>query len=274
MNPLWSVSASLFLSVSYVASLYIWRSKYDRDHPETIKRRFVSAFGTLWLSPAVVYLLADERIMSRGLWAAIGVRSEGLLAAATLPLLLTAALFLGPLAVMATSRTHLHLYLNWRAGLSNLIWWRNHVVAPLTEELTFRACMLPVLLGAFSWRNAVVLSPLFFGVAHLHHMAERVRQGQDFRTAAFVSLFQMVYTTVFGAYSAFLFLRTGHLVAPVVVHGFCNYMGFPDFGEVGNRPKREALALGASYVGGVVVFSQLLMPLTDPAIYQNVLYSQ
>ena len=35
----------------------------------------------------------------------------------------------------------------WRQSLRDWIWWRNHVVAPFSEEFTFRACMVPVLLG-------------------------------------------------------------------------------------------------------------------------------
>ena len=62
--------------------------------------------------------------------------------------------------------------------------------------------------------------------------------GAEWKQALFVSVFQMHYTTLFGMYSAFLFLRTGHLAAPVVVHGFCNFMGFPDFVELWNhKPK-------------------------------------
>jgi prenyl protein peptidase len=64
------------------------------------------------------------------------------------------------------------------------------VVAPFTEEYTFRACMLPILLGYYSPVGAVVVSPLFFGIAHLHHMIERIRKGQDVQTAILISLFQ------------------------------------------------------------------------------------
>ena len=46
------------------------------------------------------------------------------------------------------------------------------------------------------------------------------------------SLFQFAYTTIFGMYSAFLFIKTGHFAAPFIVHAYCNFMGFPDFMEV------------------------------------------
>lgn len=48
------------------------------------------------------------------------------------------------------------------------------------------------------------------------------------------SLFQFGYTTLFGAYAIFLYLRTGSLLAVILVHAFCNWMGLPRFwGRVG-----------------------------------------
>ena len=38
--------------------------------------------------------------------------------------------------------------------------------------------MLPVLLGWYTGLRAILVSPLFFGVAHFHHMVERIRKGQ------------------------------------------------------------------------------------------------
>jgi hypothetical protein len=40
----------------FVGSLYIWNNdtRHDRDHPETIKRRFISAFITCILSTILV----------------------------------------------------------------------------------------------------------------------------------------------------------------------------------------------------------------------------
>lgn len=272
------VGAAFSLALSYVLSLYVWRSEHDRDHPSTIKRRFISALGMTVVSPVFAVAFGSPSLLSRhGAAAAIGLRSEGLVAACCYPLALTAVLFLGPLSLLLGSRATLHVLVRpyyWRRGLTDLIWWRNHVVAPFTEEFTFRACMLPILLGYYPPGTAMVVSPLFFGVAHLHHMIERTRKGQGLVSAALISGFQMVYTTVFGVYSSFLFLRTGHLMAPVVVHGFCNYMGFPDPSEVTSRETAtERYVFSALYLAGVAGFGLLLFPLTDPAMYQNKIYS-
>lgn len=52
----------------------------------------------------------------------------------------------------------------WLNNCRNLLWLRNHVVAPLSEEFTFRACMLPLLLQTFTPMTSVFITPLFFGV--------------------------------------------------------------------------------------------------------------
>ena len=38
----------------------------------------------------------------------------------------------------------------WRRSIRDWKWWRNHVVAPFSEEFTFRACMLPMLLRHYT----------------------------------------------------------------------------------------------------------------------------
>ncbi|XP_023933537.1 CAAX prenyl protease 2-like [Lingula anatina] len=158
--------------------------------------------------------------------------------------------------------------------MKNLIWLRNHVVAPFSEEFIFRACMIPLLIPSVGAGTAVFLAPLFFGVAHFHHMVERVRNKHaDLKTAFLQSLFQFSYTTVFGAYSAFLFIRTGSLVAPVVAHAFCNHMGFPDIGMVFQYPPPQRYKIMANFVIGLVLWCFLLYPLTHPPLFSNIAYN-
>ncbi|KAL4593591.1 CAAX prenyl protease 2 [Arapaima gigas] len=63
----------------------------------------------------------------------------------------------------------------WRLCMNDMQWLRNQVVAPLTEELVFRACMLPMLVPCTGPTAAVFICPLFFGVAHFHHVIEQLR---------------------------------------------------------------------------------------------------
>ena len=54
-----------FAGFAYVGSIYIWRSEFDRDHPETIKRRFVSAFFTSCLCPPLVYIFGNAKLLGK-----------------------------------------------------------------------------------------------------------------------------------------------------------------------------------------------------------------
>lgn len=75
----------------------------------------------------------------------------------------------------------------WFGSVRTIIWWRNLVVAPLAEEWTFRACMLPLLLQCFTPTTAIFICPLFFGVAHFHHVVDRVKAGMNLKHALFIS---------------------------------------------------------------------------------------
>ena len=80
---------------------------------------------------------------------------------------------------------------------------------------------------------------------------------------------QFLYTSLYGAYSVFLFLRTGHVIAPVVAHSVCNHMGFPNFGDIFLYRKRTQALLWAAFVVGLASWVYLLYPLTDPKLYGN-----
>ncbi|XP_028851588.1 CAAX prenyl protease 2 [Denticeps clupeoides] len=271
-----SVLCCLLLACSYVGSLYVWRSDLPRDHPAVIKRRFTSVLIVSALSPVFVWTWKESTGIRPGpsLLALMGIRLEGLVPAVILPLVLTMVLFLGPLFQLALDcpwgfidgvRVAVDPCF-WALCLSDMRWLRNQVVAPLTEELVFRACMLPMLVPCAGPSAAIFTCPLFFGVAHFHHVIELLRFRQGTVSGIFLSaVFQFSYTAVFGAYTAFIFIRTGHLVGPVLCHSFCNYMGFPALSAALDHPQR--LTLLSFYLLGVLLFLLLLFPMTDPLFY-------
>lgn len=77
--------------------------------------------------------------------------------------------------------------------------------------------------------RTILVSPLVFGLAHVHHLYEfRVTHpGVPLAAALLRSLFQLGYTTLFGAYATLVFLRSGSLLAVFAVHVLCNCMGLP-----------------------------------------------
>ena len=143
---------------------------------------------------------------------------------------------------------------------------RNLVIAPLTEEIVFRACMVPVLESALgessstaassAWRVPLT-APLFFGVAHVHHAVLKIRQGnQPLAGVLLGTALQFAYTSLFGAYVSYAYSRTRSLAAVTVCHALCNGMGLPNVSFLSSRsplyPYRIGLA--AALVAGMVGF--------------------
>lgn len=148
---------------------------------------------------------------------------------------------------------------------------RNLFIAPISEEVIFRACIIAPLLSShknnkgqsLSPRQICWIAPLFFGVAHLHHFYEQYRQlPQLERTKQAMLqlivglLFQFTYTTLFGAYASHLFIRTGSLIAVISVHIFCNYMGLPDVSFASHTSGLYGYRwlLWCAYVIGILLF--------------------
>jgi prenyl protein peptidase len=94
----------------------------------------------------------------------------------------------------------------------------------------FRSVIIPLhLMAKVSPTRIVFLTPLYFGIAHVHHFYEftLTNPHTDIRSSLARSLFQFSYTTIFGWFAAFVYLRTGSLLAVIIIHAFCNYCGLP-----------------------------------------------
>ena len=320
LSVLGAVAWSVIMGSLYVGSLYMvpehLRSRH-RDDSQHIRARFVAVSVASLLS-AVLFAFATgggRCFGDGGTLDALGVKAERFWSASLRALLLTAALYLGPLSVMglgffvavdANCDGVVRTTGDWCDGAAKVLdelmeerrahyaipgavemSLRNLLVGPLSEEFVFRACMVPLLLEAgCSTRTSVVCSPLFFGVAHLHHLRRRVREDRaPFVEALGQTLFQFAYTTLFGVYTAFVFARTAHLGAAFACHAFCNYMGLPDLdfacvpSDLPWLSKRERLvqvvlhkrraALFALHGAGIVLFGLLLFPLTTPTTFKS-----
>lgn len=73
-------------------------------------------------------------------------------------------------------------------------------------------------------------------------------------------------------YSAYLFIRTGHFIAPFIVHAFCNHMGFPDLQELFSEDRRKRSLFIGVYLLGFISWIILLPLLTNPSWYSNSLF--
>ncbi|KAI8611093.1 hypothetical protein BC830DRAFT_1142811 [Chytriomyces sp. MP71] len=167
------------------------------------------------------------------------------------------------------------------------------IAAPISEEICFRSCMVPLFkAGGFTDTATIFTLPLVFGLAHLHHIYDSFREragpkvnfahlflslfgiqkrfGSDHAALAnqsailtqilLQSIFQFAYTTVFGWIATWLLIRTGGgAIAPIVAHTLCNGFGFPDlscFAEFGRDRKQNII--GISYFIGLSGFFALL----------------
>ncbi|KAL7919257.1 CaaX prenyl protease [Trichoderma austrokoningii] len=209
----------------------------SRDAPEAIRARIFSvSLSTTACSLATFFILRHVCSSSAATCSPLhlmGYWPLGLMETLK-TCFLTGVLFAGPLYECLVVDG---LWREWVDGLGPLrhVWaewpaWRNYVAGPITEECLFRAAAIPLLLVAGSSLGRVIfLSPVVFGLAHVHHFYEfRVTHPDTPLVAAIArSVIQFAYTSLFGALVSFLFLRTGSLLAAVLVHAFCNAMGLP-----------------------------------------------
>ncbi|KAF7967381.1 hypothetical protein HWV62_34477 [Athelia sp. TMB] len=233
---------------AYVGSIYL--SKHarlagrPRDDPAVIKARLRAvALATLACCAAITAVLAalvPAHTPHRTAAVLDTARVRLGLTLAHLRLahfLLTPLLFLGPLSARALAAPSCASLFADAAALAReaggtWVGARNLLVAPLTEEAVFRACVLAAYqLAGFGRGAGVGISPFAFGLAHVHHAWEVwTRYGRTpaaARRAAILGTVQLAYTTAFGAYTALLFLRTGSLLPPLAAHAWCNTFGLP-----------------------------------------------
>jgi len=122
---------------------------------------------------------------------------------------------------------------------------------PITEELVFRSTIIAVhLLARVSPTKLVFLTPLYFGIAHVHHLYETTLTHPHTPLAAILlrTVVQFAYTSLFGFFAAFLLLRTGNVYACILAHSFCNAMGLP---RVWGRLERVEVPVAMAPEGGV-----------------------
>lgn len=232
----------------YVGGFYVFHQPGLRDNPLVIKARMKAVTAASLASAGIVYALLNYYNCNTTLQAALGLKIPlDLKQCLSLfrPLLLTILLFLGPLSILFfDEELPFQAYFDFKRDFlgifTNIMEQRNYLVAPLTEEFVFRACIIAVLFQANYSRNYLIfVSPLYFGFAHLHHAWENYtkfgRTSRALKNALFSSLFQFIYTSIFGWYASYVFLRTGSIWPPIVCHSFCNMMGVPDVSDIGYR---------------------------------------
>ena len=163
LSAVYGSGAALVLSLVFVISLYITPKSHNHNNPVVIKRRIVTVVLLSVLSPLYVWLLSDKAPNNSGYslrhW--IGLIHP---TSSIPPLLLTIILFIGPLFQAYLDDDNILSH-----SINEPVFLRNIIFAPITEEVVFRGCMVPLLFPGFGWTPTIVILPLYFGIAHLHH---------------------------------------------------------------------------------------------------------
>ena len=166
---------------------------------------------------------------------------------------------------------------------------RNLLIAPTSEEILFRAILTPTLFlqynvpvyfnNIMNLNTQTVLSvsallylcPLFFSVAHIHHLYEKIRRGMSVSRAVQELIIQSMYTYIFGYIAMILYVRTGNVFSCICSHIICNFMGLPDTSFMNEGPYSQgeySVLFSYRYVLlllhalGLVMFTLAIYPMT------------
>ena len=268
-----------FWTFLFVFLLYVWKDTDSTPHKTLLLHRTISCFATCFLSLFSLYLLhrsifINNDSVPNSFLIFSGLYPFGMLKSSLVAAVLIFTLFFGPFV---------QSFFNVCDWYGNKTPWykcvlytlkdifvsedylRTVIIAPIVEELVFRSAMIPLLIVAHYPRFIVcTLPPLFFGLAHLHHFPERARE-HGVPKAVLACVFQMLFTTVFGAMSAFFYIRTGSIASSIVAHSICNGFGFPDFQEAFTHHKKKIIV--PAYCIGLVSFFVIAPSLTSPSLF-------
>lgn len=135
--------------------------------------------------------------------------------------------------------------------------FRDHIFAPVTEELIYRSIVLAILQPVSNPFKLMVYSPLLFGVAHIHHGYELYfHRNINLGLVLISGLCQLTYTTLFGILANYVFFKYGSVWCLITVHSVCNLIGFPEL-LVSKHPVYTYAYYGL-LVAGIGMFIALL----------------
>ncbi|KAF8387086.1 fce-2 [Pristionchus pacificus] len=237
----------------------------DRNDPVSIRRRMAGLLVSNLISIVSTCVVLGVNSMERAR-EVFGLSTVGMGGAAIAAGLHTAILY----APNIIDYCKTFEWSQFKQDVVNLENVRDVAVAPLAEEIAFRACagsLVATALGSTS--TAVWTTPWLFALSHLHLIGDDMRKGYDMRDAVMRRGFQVAYSYAFGAYATALFFRTGHLSAAVVCHMVCNTFGLPLIVELpARRPSAYRTAIIALSVVSLAAFVASYTHFTDPALFR------
>lgn len=205
------------ISAGYVAAVYSSSSsRRARDDPVTIRARLlvVSCYTAIVVA-ALPITVGDGWVQLAGLYPK---DIKYTLIKTFKAISLTMILFTGPL-----------LNGEGRIPDSNLELIRDIILGPLTEEIIYRGAVL-ALSRDKTLTFKLFVTPLYFSMAHVHHGFVAWRAGRPLGSVSLGVFVHALTTWLFGVYAVWVFMRTGSVWGPTIIHAFCNWQGPPSSG--------------------------------------------
>lgn len=148
------------------------------------------------------------------------------------------------------------------ASFPLILHYRNLIHAPVTEEIVFRSLMIISLTSSYCNQSSTLsqdeslnciakvalYTPIWFAVAHIHHLLEKIFiLKQSVKSALLSTFIQITYTSIFGLIASYLYISTGNLASPILSHMICNFIGLPDVGFVQDSKSQHSNHLSYLY---------------------------
>lgn len=293
-----SKSSALFSSISissgFIFMLYALEKKtfnnvtLSTEHPIRAKSRIKSVLTSSLLAVIITGKLLN---LENGIFSLNYLKIMGLnpnmkiqFISCLHSLVLISTLFLGPLLQEFLNSyicNDKNLKLQFIKFLQNIKLPKNNqeywhvikvlIIAPITEEITYRSCILPLLYKFYKPSSIYFIVPIFFGMAHIHHFYDTYFiRNIPLKISLIKTVFQFTYTTLFGAISTFVYYKTASLPAIILLHAFCNYMAFPNFTDVFYETSRiRKIIISGAYILGLGGFIYACKNLIKPENYLN-----
>lgn len=317
MNNLVVHAICFIVASSYVVSLYLIPKdirKLPRENPLHIKYRMIFSSASTMISIVSVYFLYkhDKVILSGQSFSdSIGLSLRTTFPSILLSFFLMMIFYMGPITVqmalfllnilydvrndgrlmpLAHGTTYLSsmykaiqteilkIYVTFNILDTTL--FRNLIFAPVTEELVFRAIVVPVMFSYYCKQNEIytpfqlaMLSPSWFALAHAHHVYDKLRMGMPFKYVIIQTLVQLSYTTIFGIIAALLLMRTNSIAGSIVSHIICNFYGLPSLEFLIPPCTEESRSMSCLFpyryailvlhAAGLIIFAYVMFPLTE-----------
>jgi prenyl protein peptidase len=244
----------IVISAIFVINIYLFTPKGNnqrflpRNNPKTVVRRMIGVIFSCLTGFFYTWVVSDHKNIYQ-LFSEVGIISSQ--PVYFLPILLALSLFLGPTVGLIISDGFII-----SENLGSVYFWRAYVLSPLAEEFVFRSCVITILLQGGASNNFIIYySPFFFGLAHLHHAYELYfNQNNSLTDTIALVVFQFSYTTIFGWLVSFVFLETKSFLTVVLLHSFCNSIGFPDFSLLISE---NFLLVSSAYLIGFLLFTHI-----------------